>query len=54
MSIVREIMEHLSCDRELAYEIYFNMDIDFSECEQFEFESAIDQAYGMLTHQVNL
>ena len=54
MSVVTDIKSIYECSTDLAYEIYYAMDIDFSEVSQAEYEDEIERAYRVVSHKVNL
>ena len=45
---IRDIMKICSVDEKRAFEIYSQMDIDFSECTQKEFINAVREAHHAL------
>jgi hypothetical protein len=48
MYYVRQIMELLNLDEEMARKVFAWMDLDFSECTQAEFDADARHVYKMI------
>lgn len=49
MLYVKQIMSMFNCDRELAFKVFENMTIDFSECSKAQFKREATFIYNKLT-----
>jgi len=48
MKYIYEIMDLLKCTRDEAWKVFVEMDIDFSECTNEEFESEAKRIWEMV------
>lgn len=49
MTYIKQIMKLLKCDTDTAFDVYNEMQVDFSECSKKEFEKEARFVYGRLT-----